>query len=311
MRAVVVQQFGGPEGLALRDVPTPEPGPGQVRIRVAGAGINPVDTFNRDDPSWARLTAPCVLGYDVSGWIDMVGEGVETLSVDTPVLAMTAFPRGQGGYAEYTVVDAELVAPVAGDVDLVDAASLPLSAGTALEVLKLLHPAGSSVLVIGGSGGVGLLLVQLAAAAGLRVVGVGRERSHGLMRELGAVGCVDYTRPDAIERASEIAGGPFDAIADLVGGPLAGRAQPLLRDDGLIVAIATPELNLDQLIDGNQTFHGVLIRDDGDRTREVADLYSTGRLKPHVTHRLPLDEVVEAHRLLDSGEAAGKVVLVP
>jgi NADPH:quinone reductase len=243
--------------------------------------------------------------------VDALGVGVDGLHEGQPVMAMTAFPQGQGGYAEYTVVDAALVAALPHGVDLVDAASIPLAAGTALEVLKLLHPAGSSVLVLGASGGVGLYLVQLAAAAGLRVVGVGRERSHALMRELGAIGCVDYTQPDAMDRAAEVAGGSFDAVADLVGGPTIRDAQPHLRDDGLIVAIATPELDIDQMIDANQTFHGVLIRDDGDRTRELADLYGTGRLRTHVTHRLPFEQVAEAHRLLDSGEAAGKVVLAP
>lgn len=311
MKAVVVEQFGSPEGMRVRDVPTPEPGPGQVRIAVSGAGINPVDTFNRTDPSWAGLTAPCVLGYDVAGRVDSLGPGVGDLQQGQPVMAMTAFPRGQGGYAEYVVVDSILVAPLPENVDLVDAASIPLAAGTALEVLKLLHPAGSSVLVLGASGGVGLFLVQLAAAAGLRVVGVGRERSHAVMRTLGAIGCVDYTQPDAIDRATEVAGGSFDAVADLVGGPMIRQAQPHLRDDGLIVAIATPELDIDQMIDANQTFHGVLIRDDGERTRELADLYGTGRLRTHVTQRLPLEDVAEAHRLLDSGEAAGKVVLTP
>lgn len=311
MKAVVVEQFGSPEGMRVRDVPTPEPGPGQVRIAVSGAGINPVDTFNRADPSWAGLTAPCVLGYDVAGRVDSLGPGVGDLQQGQPVMAMTAFPRGQGGYAEYVVVDSILVAPLPESVDLVDAASIPLAAGTALEVLKLLHPAGSSVLVLGASGGVGLFLVQLAAAAGLRVVGVGRERSHAVMRTLGAIGCVDYTQPDAIDRATEVAGASFDAVADLVGGPMIRQAQPHLRDDGLIVAIATPELDIDQMIDANQTFHGVLIRDDGERTRELADLYGTGRLRTHVTQRLPLEDVAEAHRLLDSGEAAGKVVLTP
>lgn len=311
MRAVVVEQFGSPEGMRVREVPTPDPGPGQVLIAVAGAGVNPVDTFNRVDPSWAGLTAPCVLGYDVAGRVHSLGDGVDELQRGQPVMAMTAFPGGQGGYAEYVVVDTTLVAALPESVDLVDAASIPLAAGTALEVLDRLHPAGSSVLVLGASGGVGLFLVQLAAAAGLRVVGVGRQRSHAVMHDLGAIGCVDYTRPDAMDRAAEMAGGSFDAVADLVGGPMIRQAQPHLRDDGLIVAIATPELDVDQMIDANQTFHGVLIRDDGDRTRELADLYGTGRLRTHVTHRLPLEEAAEAHRLLDSGEAGGKIVLTP
>lgn len=311
MQAVVVEEFGEPARLAVHDVPTPQPAPGQIRVEVAAAGINPVDTYNTKDRSWAGIKVGCILGYDIAGTVDVVGDGVDTALIGRKVMAMTAFPRGQGGYAEFAVVDESLAATLPDDADLVAAASVPLAAGTAWEVLRKLEPAGATMLVVGGSGGVGLFLIQLAAAAGIRVVALGQERSHAVMRRHGAAACVDYRSGDAIAQAADAAGGSFDSIADLVGGPLTGHAQPHLRDDGLIAAIAPPELAIDALIDANQTLHGILIRDDGERVRRLAELFATGHLTTHVTEVLPLADVAEAHRLVDSGEAGGKVVLEP
>jgi NADPH2:quinone reductase len=311
MQAVIVEEFGDPPRLVLRDVPTPDPGPGQVRIKVAAAGINPVDTYNAKDPSWAGLSPGCVLGYDIAGVIDSWGTGYRDYLVGNKVMAMTAFPSGQGGYAEYAIVNEQLIAPLPDDADLVAASSVPLAAGTAWEVLRKVEPAGATMLVVGGSGGVGLFLIQLAAAAGIRVIALGQERSHDVMRWNGAAACIDYRSADAIAQAADAAGGSFDSIADLVGGPLTGQAQPYLRDEGVIAAIAGPELDVDQMIDANQSFHVILIRDDGDRVRHLAGLFTAGRLKTHVTQVLPLADVAEAHRLVDSGEAAGKVVLKP
>lgn len=311
MKAVIVEAFGDPATLTIGDVPTPQPGPGQVRVKVAAAGINPVDTYNAKDPSWASIDVGCTLGYDIAGVVDAVGDGIDHASVGQNVMAMTAFPRGQGGYAEFAVVDESLVAYLAPDADLVAASSIPLAAGTAWEVLKKLRSSGSTMLIVGGSGGVGLFLIQLAAAEEIQTVALGQERSHDLMRAHGAAACIDYRSPDATTQAVDLAGGAFDSIADLVGGPLTGMAQPHLRDDGVIAAIAPPELAIDGLIDGNQSLHGILIRDDGARVRHLAELFTAGSLKTHVTRVLPLAEVAEAHRLVDSGEAAGKVVLKP
>jgi NADPH2:quinone reductase len=309
MRAVVVRKFGDPGVLEVADVPRPEPAPGQVRIAVTAAGVNPVDSYNVKDPSWAGVEVGCVLGYDVSGVVDAVGPTVDSQLVGRSVMAMTPFPRGQGGYAEFAVVDEPLVAYLDGEADRVAAASIPLAAGTAWEVLGHVKSAGPSVLVVGASGGVGLFFLQLAARSGLRPIALGRPRSHSVMTNLGAAHCVDYTNPDALTQGAKLVGGRFDSIVDLAGGPTTASAQQFLRDDGVICAIATPELDVDSLIDHNQTFHGVLIRDDGERLRRLAALYNAGDLKTHVTHTLPLDDVTEAHRLLDSGEAAGKVVL--
>ena len=148
-----------------------------------------------------------------------------------------------------------------------------------------------------------------AAAAGITTIGVGRQVMHALMSGSGATACIDYTCEDVAPRALALAGGPVDAIADLVGGRLAQAACPALRSGGQIAAIATPELDLDPLLDANITFHGVLVQDDGDRTRRLAALLDRRTLRPVVSHVLPLAAAAEAHRILEGGHPGGKIVL--
>ena len=310
VRAVVVSEFGGPERLRLEHVADPVAGPGQVRITVHAAGVNPVDAGNRADGRWAGLEVPCVLGYDVAGIIDSVGPAVAGLAPGDRVMAMTHFPDGAGGYAELAVINAGLAAPISPATSFAEAAATPLAAGTARVVLSRLGlPAASRLLVLGASGGVGLFLLQLAAAAGITTIAVGRQAMHDQMTALGAAACIDYARQDVASRALTLAGGPLDAIADLAGGTLAAATVPALRPGGQIAAIATPELDLDPLLDANITFHGVLIGDDGDRTRALAALLDRRALRPVISHVLPLAKAAQAHRILEGRHTGGKIVL--
>jgi NADPH2:quinone reductase len=290
-----------------------------VRIRVLAAGVNPVDAGNRADGSWAGLRAPCILGYDVAGVVDSLGPpgpplasgaAGSDLRTGDRVMAMTHFPDGAGGYAELVVADAGLVAPLGENTSLTEAAATPLAAGTADIVLgRLGLSPGSRLLVLGGSGGVGLFLLQMAARRGITAIGVGRTAMHEQMRTLGAASCLDYTAGDVADQAIELAGGPVDAIAGLVGGPHVAAALGALRPGGQIASIATPELDIDCLLDANITFHGVLIGDDGDRTRRLAAQLADGSLRAVVSHELPLSEAARAHEIVENGHAGGKVVL--
>jgi len=310
LKAAIVSEFGGPEQLHLADVADPVPGAGQVRIGVHAAGVNPVDADNRADGSWAGITLPCVLGYDIAGVVESLGPGVAGLSPGDRVMAMTHFPDGGGGYAELAVVDAAQVARIGPDTSFAEAAATPLAGGTAAAVLaRLALQPGSRMLVLGASGGVGLFLLQLAARLGIQTIGVGRSAMHQQMRALGASSCIDYTIEDPGQRAIQLAGGHVDAIADLVGGLQLATALRGLRPGGQVAAIATPQLDLDPLLDANITFHGVLIQDDGKRTRQLAALLADHALQPVVSHQLPLADAAEAHRILERRHPSGKIVL--
>jgi NADPH2:quinone reductase len=132
---------------------------------------------------------------------------------------------------------------------------------------------------------------------------------HSQMLALGASSCIDYTLEDPGERAIQLAGGPVDAIADLVGGQQLAAALGSVRPGGQVAAIATPQLDLDPLLDANITFHGVLIQDDGERTRRLAALLANRALQPVISRELPLAEAAEAHRILERRHASGKIIL--
>jgi NADPH:quinone reductase len=310
VQAVIVSEFGGPEQLVLAQAADPVPGAGGVRVAVRAAGVNPVDAGNRSDGSWAGLRAPCILGYDIAGVVDSTGPGVTGWAPGDRVMAMTHFRDGAGGYAELAVVAADQLARIDDSTTFTDAAATPLAGGTAMEVAaRLALPPGSRLLVLGASGGVGLFLLQLAAAQKIETIAVGRRAMHDQMLALGAAACIDYTTEDVASRAVALAGGPVDAIADLAGGrPLVG-AMAGLRPGGQIAAIATPELDLDAVLDANITFHGVLIGDDGLRTRKLAALLAERALRPVVSYLLPLGEARRAHEIVEGGHAGGKIVL--
>ena len=312
VKAVVVYAFGEPDALIMTEVDDPVAGPGQIRVRVGAAGTNPVDAGNRMNGSWAGLTAPCILGYDIAGVVDQVGPGVTGFRAGDRVMAMCRFPGGAGGYAELAVVDAELAAHLDSSTSFVHAAAAPLAAGTALTVLSRLDlSSGDSLLVLGASGGVGLFLLQLAAAQGVRTIALGRSEMHETMYRLGAYACIDYRTADVVGQAVTAAAGPVDAIADLYGKDMLTRTMPALRRHGRAASIATPDLNIDAFVDNNLTLHGVLIEDDGSRTRRIARLLGDGDLRPVISHVLPLADAAQAHRMLEGGHSGGKIVLIP
>ena len=310
MRAAVIERFGGPEVLRVVDLPDPQAGPGQVRVAVHAAGTNPVDASNRSDGSWAGLELPHVLGYDIAGVVDQVGDGVDAVSIGDRVMAMTPFPRGAGAYADLVAIDADLVAQLPDTTPMIEAAAVPLAAGTAHDVLERIDlPPGSWVLVHGAGGGGGTFFVQLAAARELRVVATASERSHALLRRLGAAGCIDYHHEGVAGAAVEFAGGQVDAIIDLIGADALQKSLAAVRPYGRLASIATPDLDLDPVLDANLTFHGFLIADSGERVRVLARLLEANTFRPVVADVFPLDRVADAHRRLETGHSGGKLVL--
>jgi NADPH2:quinone reductase len=310
MKAVVLRAFGGPDELAVAELADPVAGPGQVLVAVRAAGTNPVDASNRQDGSWAGLTVPCVLGYDIAGVVEATGPGVEGFAVGDRVMGMTGFPGGAGGYAELVAVAADHVVRLDASVGFVAAAASPIAGGTALDLLDRLALApGQTLLVLAASGGVGSFLLRLAAARGLRVIAVGSAGSHDRMRADGASACIDYQSEDVGRRALLLADGPVDAIADLVGGDALAAALPAVRDGGALASIETPVLDLEILVDRNLTFHGILLTNRHERLVRLAELLARNVIQPRIAHLFPLAEAAAAHRLLDSHHSGGKIVL--
>lgn len=312
MRAIVVERFGGPEVLVERNIPIPEPAAGQIRVKIHAAGTNPVDPWNRNDGSWAHLTAPIVLGYEASGTVDALGEGVGSFQLgDEVMIFLDVIGTPMGTYAEYAVTDEKFAVRKPGSLTHIEAAALPLAGSTAYAAIvdRLdLHP-DQSILIHGASGGVGLFAVQLAVARRARVIASASGPRHALLYELGAVACIDYRKTDPISETAQIADPGIDAVLDLVGGDLLARSLSLLRPYGRAASIVSLEGDLEPAIDKNITIHGILVHPSRRVLSALADLVDERKLRPIVDAILPLAEARKAHERLESGHGQGKVVL--
>ena len=310
-RAVVLSEFGGPEVLGLRDVERLAPGPGEVLVRVHASGTNPVEAKIRQGVAIPDLPLPAVLGGDVSGVVEEVGEGVSDLDVGDEVYYTPELTSRYGGYAELAVASAAIVAPKPRNLSHVEAAAIPLAGGTAWEAIvrRLAVRPGETVLVHAGAGGVGSFAVQFAVAAGARVLATAGPDNQGLLRELGATP-VDYTSDDPVDVALDHTDGAgVDAVLDLVGGENVGASATATRPFGRLATVLAPAGELAPLYQRNQTLHGIMLTRERERLTEMTPLFERGKVRPVVADVLPLEEVRRAHERLDSGHGTGKTVL--
>ena len=299
MKAVVIDEFGGPGVLHVADRELPEPGAGQVRVRVRAAGVNGIDGTIRSGAAQQMFPTqlPAVLGLEIAGTVDAVGPRVEELAAGDDVLG---FADG-GGYAEYAL--ATTVAPKPAELGWTEAAALPVAAETALRVLGLLEVTqGDTLLIHGAAGGVGTVAVQLAVARGAIVIGTASEANHDHLRELGATpvlygeGLVDRVRaaaPDGVDAVFDAAG--RGALPDSIG---------LRGGTSRIVTIADPAA-----FGLGIPFSGEAARDAGDLA-EVARQAGDGRLRVTVAETYSLEEAPAAHEAVATGHGRGKVVLL-
>lgn len=304
MRAVVVEQWGGPESLVEREIERPVPGLNEVLVRVHAAGVNPVDWKTRASGALIEWGAAPVVGWDVSGTVEAVGPGVGVFRPGDEVFGMPLFPRQAGAYAEYVVAPARHLAPKPASLSHVEAAALPLAALTAWQALvdtADVRP-GERVLVHAAAGGVGHLAVQIAKARGAHVIGTASAAKHDLVRSLGADEVVDYRDVRFEDVVADV-----DVVLDGLGGETAERSLKVLRAGGRLVTLPGPD-------DVPATPEGVhaqwmLVEPDHLGLREITALVESGRLKPVVDTVLPLSEAAKAHSVGEQGRTTGKIVL--
>jgi NADPH2:quinone reductase len=209
-------------------------------------------------------------------------------------------------------VPAAIVAPKPRRLSHVEAAALPLAAGTAYEAIvrRLSVRPGETVLIHGAAGGVGSFALQIARTAGARVIATAGRENQDLLARLGADVCIDYGREDPAEVAlRETGGAGVDAVLSTVGGDTVVKSIPATRPFGRIATIVGTKGDLTMLYMRNQTLHGIFLTREAGRLREIARLVDQGRLSPVIDAVLPLERVGDAHRRLDSGHGRGKIVL--
>ncbi|MDA0566317.1 zinc-binding dehydrogenase [Streptomonospora sp. S1-112] len=323
MRAVVVEEYGGPEVLRPREVPEPQAGPGEVVVDVAVAPIDFVQTQLRRGftPGPPLPEVPYIPGSGVAGRVRAVGEGVPAGLVGTRVLGRT--PGQVGGNAERAVAVAASLIPVPDGVSLAEAAALQSDGSTAIGLVAGAGVgAGEFVLVEAAAGGLGSLLVQLSLAAGARVVGAARgEAKLAAVRKLGAEAAIDYSRPDWAEEARAATGDAgFDLVFDGVGGEIGRTGFGLVARGGRFSVHGASSGAATEVAPALAAERGVAVlplsqlfgfgAHTQERTRRALEEAAAGRLIPLIGATLPLDRAAEAHAAMEARTVVGKTLLV-
>jgi NADPH:quinone reductase len=321
MRAIVVTASGGPEVLAVRDIPTPEPGPGEVLVKVGASGINFVDVYQRSGVY--PVKPPFTLGTEGAGEVVKLGEGVSTVMPGDRV----AWSMALGSHAEFAAVAASRLVRIPEGVSDADAAAVLLQGMTAQYLTATTYPVekGDRVLVHAAAGGAGLLLTQLATARGGRVVGtVSTQEKAELARAAGAERIVMYTQvADLTAALREATDGEGFAVAyDGVGADTFDHSLAALRPRGMLVLYGAssgpvPPLDLQRLNSAGSLFvtrpslaHYIADRAELDwRAGEVFAAVATGALQVRIGGTYELEQAAEAYRALESRATTGKLIL--
>jgi NADPH:quinone reductase-like Zn-dependent oxidoreductase len=309
MRAIRVEQFGGPDVLTLADVERPSPISTEVLVAVEAAGVNPVDAKTRAGGGVAHwVGVPFVPGWDVAGRVVATGYGVTRFAIGDRVCGMPWFPRPAGGYAQFVAAPSRQFARVPDEVASVEAAALPLAGLTAWQALvdTAALAAGQRLLVLGAAGGVGHLAVQVAKSRGAHVIGTARPERIDFVRSLGADEVVDRTEVP-VERAAQ----DVDAVLDLVGGAATLASLATLRPGGILLAIAAGAGD-DVRAEAERRDIRVtepLVEPDGRALEDLLALVSDGGLRVAVDSVLPLEHAADAHARIERQDVLGKLVL--
>jgi NADPH:quinone reductase-like Zn-dependent oxidoreductase len=299
-----VHEYGGPEVLKYEDVPRPEPKGDQVLVRVIAAGVNPVDALIRSG-KYAKFfgtTLPLIPGYDVAGIVEKTGAKVTKLKTGDPIYAYVLWG---GGYAEYAVATDGEASLKPKSLTYIEAAAVPLAALTAWQALidsAKLH-AGQTVLIHGGSGGVGSFAIQIAKARGAKVIATASTPNQDLLKQLGADVSIDYTTTKFEEVAKDV-----DVVLDSVGKDTLARSYSVVKKGGFIATlVAQPDqAELDK--------HGIRgasisVKPNANELAEITKLIEEKKIKPVVSQSLPLTEAVKAQDQAATHHTRGKIVL--
>jgi putative PIG3 family NAD(P)H quinone oxidoreductase len=323
MRAIDPDTAGGPEVLVTVERPVPAPGEGEVLIRVAAAGVNRPDVLQRKGAYAPPPGAPSIPGLEVAGEIVALGAGVEREQLGQPVCALIA----GGGYAQYAVAPIGQCLPAPDALTMIEAAAIPETLFTVWTNLfeRAYAVEGDTVLVHGGTSGIGTMAIKLANIFGLTIiVTAGSDDKCAAAQRIGADHAINYQAEDFVERVKAITGGQgVAAVLDMVGGDYVPRNLQCLADDGRHVSIAVQRgleatIPIVEVMRRRLTLTGSTLRPRDaafkalvadELARTVWPHVEAGRLKPEIDRTYPLADAAEAHRRMEAGDHVGKIVL--
>jgi NADPH:quinone reductase-like Zn-dependent oxidoreductase len=343
MRAVVIPRNGGPEVLEVQERPDPQVAPGEVRVAVKAAGINFADLMARAGTYPDAPKLPSIVGYEVAGEVETVGEGVDSVAVGDRVMAGTRF----GGYAELVSTSAENVIPLPEALSFEQGAAVPVNYGTAYAGLVIMGGLreGDRVLIQAAAGGVGIAATQIAKQRGAEIFGTASASKHDAIRAQGVDHAIDYRSDDFEEEVRRITGGEgIDIAFDAIGPSSFRKDYRLLRPGGRLVCYGLSEVQTGEgrniraalkslasmttatmpwwkslaIMNENKGVFGLNMLHWWDRegsldrvVQPLVEDLSSGRIEPIVAKAFPFDESPAAHRYIHERQNVGKVVLVP
>lgn len=312
MKAAIYDEFGGPEKVQVRTVDIPEIKEGEVLVRIKAAGVNPVDYMVREGylKDFLPYSFPVIPGWDIAGVVEGRGFSARRFKIGNEVYAYARRPVVQyGTFAEYIVLPESYLARKPESISWEEAAGIPLVGLTAYQSL---YDAGNlqegqTVLILGASGGVGSLGIQLAKIKGARVIGVASQQNHAFMKELGADETLDYNSSNFGEAVKAAAPDGVDLIFDCASGETLKQSLPALKPSGKLVSILNQGEDLDPGID----FTYVFVEPNSNQLEHLRQLTDTGQLKVHISGTYPLDKAAEALKQIQTSHTTGKIVVVP
>lgn len=305
MKAVQILKFGSLDVMNTVDIPRPEPGNGEVLVSVKAAGVGPWDALIRAGNSGIPQSLPLILGSDIAGTVDALGPEVSGFQIGDEVYGVTN-EHFTGAYAEYAIASAGMIARKPKALSFIEAASVPVVAVTAWQMLfEYAHvSAGQTVLIHGGAGNVGGYAVQLARGAGLTVIATAGSSDVDYLRSLGAELVIDYRA----ERFDHVVSG-VDVVLDTVGGETHERSFRVLRPGGMLVSVVAPFAKEVAIKYGvKEVFFYVEVSTN--RLNTITELFDRGKLVADVGTVLPLESARATHQMLAGApHARGKIVL--
>ena len=304
MKAMVIHEYGGPEVLKYEDIPQPELKDNQLLIRVIAAGVNPVDGMIRSGMFKGNRAFPIILGGDVAGVVEKVGSKITKFKVGDPVFAYVSLDSS-GGYAQYALVTEREAAPKPKSLTYVEAAAVPIVAMTAWQALvdtaKL--SANQTVLIHGGSGGVGSFAIQIAKARGAKVIATASTANQDFLKQLGADVAIDYTKQKFEDVAKNV-----DVVLDSIGRDTLARSYGVVKKGGIIVSlVARP--NESELEEHEIRGAALSVDPNSEELAEIGKLVDDKKIKVIVSQTFPLSEAMKAHEQVATGHTRGKIVL--
>jgi NADPH:quinone reductase-like Zn-dependent oxidoreductase len=306
MKAVRINEAGGLAGVSYEEIPTPQPAAGEVLVQVYASGVSPTEIY------WASSTGklrplPATLGFEVSGVVVALGEGVTDLSIGAEVYGLPPFTKG-GTHAEYVVINAHELALKPRSITHVEAAAVPLSGLTAWQALfeQGQISAGQTVLIHGAAGGVGIFAVQLAHWAGAKVIATASERNRDFLIGLGADEVIAYNTSKFEEIVGEV-----DVVFDTIGADTLERSWQIVKKGGVVVSVGDAT---DAQMQAKASEWGVratwmLVKPNREQLSQLAELIDAGKVKPQVEKIYPLAQGIEAYTQGLKGHNRGKLVL--